>query len=89
MGDSSATKDPASQADVTAGERWEIDGRKYGYVMPRAARWMRLPIIRHVRAIWLKILVERHYAMWAGVGVRTGYDDWVVNGIWHGKERPL
>lgn len=88
MTDSSAPIDPTKETTATAGE-WEKYGEELGYVMPQAPDWKRLPIIRHARAIWLKIQVERHYTKWAGIGIRTGYDDWVINGIWMGKERPL
>ena len=45
-------------------------------------------MIRHIRSIALKFRVEWHYTSGMGVfGLRTGYDDWVLYGIWHGLER--
>lgn len=68
-------------------ERWWFDGGKNGWEMPSAPRWKRLPIIRHVRAIFGAIMVERWYHSGPGlIGIRTGYDEWVLFGIWHGLE---
>lgn len=69
-------------------EQWLKDGAENGWQMPTAPRWKRLPIIRHLRAIYWHNKVERHYRMCAALGMvgRTGYDEWVVYGIWHGME---
>ena len=73
---------------MTDMERWQKSGEEYGYTMPPAPAWKRLPIIRHGRAIAAKIAIERWYTYGPGsIGLRTGYDDWVVFGIWHGLER--
>lgn len=67
---------------------WLQDKEAYGWEMPAAPWWKKLPIIRHVRAIWAKIQVERWYSHGPGLlGIRSGYDDWIVYGIFHGKER--
>jgi hypothetical protein len=71
-------------------ERWERDGKDYGWIMPQAPAWKRLWGIRHIRAVAASIAVDRHNAMWRGMGsIPSGYDSWVVYGIATGKERPL
>jgi len=48
-------------------------------------RW---PIIRHVRAIWLAWQVEKHYRMWAKLGMLPSYrdrDDEMLRRIWRGE----
>lgn len=73
---------------MTDFERWTTMAQDYGYTMPFAPLWKRLPVIRHVRALYAKWQIERWYAYGPGsIGLRTGYDDWVVYGIWAGKER--
>ena len=67
---------------------WLKDMTANRWLMPYAPWWKRLPIIRHIRAVALKWKVENHYTSGMGVfGLRTGYDDWVLYGIWHGLER--
>ena len=69
-------------------ERWKEDAADFGWTMPSASWWKRLPIIRHIRAAWLGWKVERHYALWKAMGaMQTGYDSWVLYGIAHGFER--
>lgn len=73
-----------------AERQWQATGERWGWVMPAAPAWKRLPVIRHLRAVWAKVLIERWYSIGPGsIGIRTGLDDWVVAGIWLGKERPL
>ncbi len=68
---------------------WRAYGLKEGWKMPSAPRWKRLPGIRWVRALVECIRVEAWYRHGPGrMGVRTGYDDWVVYGIARGQERP-
>ena len=68
--------------------KWQKNGIEYDWRMPSAPWWKRLPVIRHARAAWAKFRVECWYAYGPGfIGIRTGYDDWVVFGIWHGQER--
>lgn len=67
---------------------WETAGEANDWVMPRAPLWKRLPIVRHVRGIWHSLMIERHESMWRSLGaLPSGYDRWVVWGIFHGKER--
>lgn len=67
---------------------WEKDGADFGWVMPTAAFWKRLPLVRHVRAIYYAIQVDRHNRFWRAMGaIPTGYDAWVIHGIFTGKER--
>ncbi len=67
-------------------KRWKADGDRNGWTLPPAAPWpMRLTIIRHVRAVWNTMQVERHYAVFAQYGlVRSGYDEWVIYAIARG-----
>jgi hypothetical protein len=75
---------------MTDREYWELDGKAYGWIMPQAAWWKRLPVIRHIRCAYLAGQVRRHNAFWTGAGkIPTGYDNWVLYGIRIGKERPL
>jgi hypothetical protein len=65
---------------------WEIDGKLHGWSMPPSPWWKRLPIIRHVRAMYNSYLVNRHNTFYRGIGlIPTGYDTWVLHGIWRGK----
>lgn len=67
-------------------EQWLEDGAKNGWEPMRpATRWKRLPVIRHMRAFYLKVQIERHYVVWNAMGaMRSGYDDWALVGIWRG-----
>jgi hypothetical protein len=62
---------------------WVETGDRNGWVMPVSPWWKRLPIIRHVRTMYNMFQVERHYEAW-NVGIRTGYDEWVLDGMWEG-----
>lgn len=67
---------------------WEKDAQGMGWIMPAAPRWKRLPIIRHIRAMALSFGVARHNRFYRSIGkIPTGYDSWVLHGIWIGKER--
>lgn len=67
---------------------WKRIGEENDWLMPSAARWKRLFFIRHARTLWNSYLVERHYAYGIGrIGLRSGYDDWVLWGMWRGLER--
>lgn len=69
---------------------WFMDKDANRWEMPCAPTWKRLPIIRHLRAIVLKFKVEKHYSSGIGAfGLRSGYDDWVLYGVWHGLERKM
>lgn len=62
--------------------------RRYADDYPRpyrGARWKRLPIIRHARALWIGWRIARWYSSGPGsFGIPTGYDHWIVRGIWEG-----
>ena len=66
---------------------WEWAQSEFGWEMPAAVWWKRLPIIRHIRAIYAAIQVDRHNRFYRRIGLAsTGYDEWVCAGIWRGKE---
>lgn len=69
-------------------EAWTADGFSNGWEMPTAPLWKRLPMIRHVRCIVLSFRVSAHEAFWSNFALISGYDRWVLWGIWHGLERP-
>ena len=72
---------------MTEIEEWKKQGDECGWEMPNASAWKRLPFIRHIRTIFLKFKIEQHYSSGIGyIGLRSGYDDWVLFGIWHGME---
>lgn len=68
---------------------WIVDGKMNGWEMPKTSFILRLPIIRQVRAIYRLILVELWYSIGPGsyCGIRSGYDSWVLYGIWHGLDK--
>jgi hypothetical protein len=71
-------------------EYWFEDKQLNGWEMPAATWWKRLPVIRHIRAIYYRSKVVRHNAFWISVGkIPTGYDSWVVYGIARGMERRI
>ncbi len=64
---------------------WERDGVDNGWVMPPSSWLQRLPVVRHMRALVGLYAVHRWYTAGPGImGIRTGYDEWVLYGIWHG-----
>ncbi|QPC43985.1 hypothetical protein HW532_15580 [Kaustia mangrovi] len=68
---------------------WREAGKLNGWRMPYAPWWKRLPVIRHIRALLIAERIGRWYRHGPGsIGLRTGYDDWVLVGIWHGLEEP-
>ena len=70
-------------------ELWMKDKREFGWEMPAAPVWKRLPIIRHVRAAYYRHQVNKHNAFWMTLGkIPTGYDSWVIYGIAKGLDRP-
>lgn len=73
---------------MTDQERWERDGREFGWRMPYAPWWKRMPVVRHFRALWASVKVGRHEAFWLSIGMASsGYDHWVLYGIATGQER--
>lgn len=68
---------------------WRMDGADKGWRMPPATWFRRMPLIRHIRAIRAFLRVEQHDDLWRAAGyIPTGYDQWVLYGIWHGLEAP-
>ena len=67
---------------------WFIMAAENHWRMPTAPLWKRLPVIRHIRAIWHSAYVAQQEAFWLSLGsIPTGYDRWVLAGIWGGMER--
>jgi len=67
---------------------WFEDKRANGWEMPSASWWKRLPIIRHIRAAYHRVRLERHNTFYLSVGmIPSGYDNWVIYGIAKGMER--
>lgn len=62
-------------------QEWFDQGHRNNWRMPDMGWSYRLPLIRHVRVIWDQIQIERWYS--AVPGIRTGYDEWVLYGVWH------
>jgi len=50
---------------------------------PAAWPW-RLPIVRHIRFLWLAWRVARFQQATRGIGIRTGFDERVLRQIWRG-----
>lgn len=74
--------------EKTTRELWDEEGDRFGWKMPFAPWWKRAPFVRHLRSICNLIGVERWYSSGPGImGLRSGYDDWVLFGMWFGWER--
>lgn len=71
---------------------WKEDAERYGWIMPSAPLWKRLPIIRHVRCTYHGMRAEQFRrftsALGLGIGGISQYDRWVLYGIARGFERP-
>jgi hypothetical protein len=67
-------------------EEWDKAARDNGYEPPAPAPlWKRLPVIRHLRTWRDMWRVSRWYKSGPGsIGVPTGYDSWVLVGMWRG-----
>ncbi|MGU3656801.1 hypothetical protein [Methylobacterium fujisawaense] len=68
---------------------WRQEGESNGWEAPkRRPWWKRLPVIRHVAALWLSWQVHSYAGGWASVGIGIGgphaQDLWVVEGAFHG-----
>jgi hypothetical protein len=61
-------------------EEWEDVRKQRGFVMPKAAWYKRLWVIRHVRAVW------KLYAYLKNDKRASPYTSWLCHGIWLGKE---
>lgn len=65
--------------------QWVAIGKKYEYTAPKPAHWFyRSWGVRWLRFAKHSLTIETHYELWRGVGVRTGFDDWVLCGIYYG-----
>jgi len=70
-------------------KRWQEDGARFGWEMPSASWWKRMPVIRAIRYAWNRVQVERHARFHVLRGaLPSGYDSWVLYGIARGFERP-
>ena len=68
--------------------RWLDDGKRFGWEMPCAPWWKRLPLIRNIRFVFGSVHVARHNRFYRSIGlIPTGYDHWVLYGILYGLER--
>lgn len=71
-------------------DEWKDTGRHHGWDMPSAPAWKRLPIVRHVRTLYHSYKVQAWDDFWWGMGLMaTGYDDWVLWGMWNGMENAM
>lgn len=67
---------------------WFLAMEENNWQMPTAPRWKRWPIIRHLRACRAAIMVKHHNSLLLSLGfIPSGFDRWVVAGIWGGMER--
>ena len=67
----------------------EIVVREAVAAHPAAARYLRLPLIRHLRAIRTTININRHYALWTAMGsfpVNADLDYAIRDAIWRGEK---
>jgi hypothetical protein len=67
--------------------QWKADGERHGWRLPPPAPLpLRLPVLRHLRALVFACRIEREYSRGLGVlgPVRLGYDDWVLYAITRG-----
>jgi hypothetical protein len=56
---------------------------------PTAVWWKRLPIIRHIRAVWVSVQLARHYAFWETMGAIPwgAQKDYAIrDAIWRGEK---
>lgn len=67
---------------------WIKAGEENGWTMPTAPKWKKIPVIRHIRTFYNFFWTEVWYSSGPGmIGLRTGYDEWVLWGMWRGLER--
>ena len=75
--------------DKANATRWAEIGDQQGWTMPSAPLWKRLPLIRHVRAVYHSFRLTIWEEQWTALGYcPNDNDDWVTYGMWRGKERP-
>jgi hypothetical protein len=69
-------------------ELWIEDKVRFGWEMPYAPWWKRLPVIRNIRGALMTSQVNKHNKFWASMGsIPSGYDRWVLYGVYRGWER--
>jgi hypothetical protein len=75
----------------TSETQWRSEQAFRNWVMPRAAWWKRLRVIRHFRGAIALYHSERFARKWASIGIGSGtatqYDLWICYGISAGHER--
>lgn len=70
-------------------EVWVARGLAFEWQMPAAPLWKRMWGVRHIRVLYLAWRISQHERLWRSVGaIPSGYDNWILVGIWHGMERP-
>jgi hypothetical protein len=58
-----------------------------GYPMPSPAPWLlRLPGVRHVRAMVLSFRINRHYDFWRSMGMMGGWTETEI-AVWRAIKR--
>lgn len=63
--------------------------REFVAAQPTPPRFLRLPMVRHIRAIVATMLVNRHYSRWARMGYfpsNSDLDYAVCDAIWRGEK---
>jgi hypothetical protein len=64
---------------------WKTIGERNGWGVRPAHWFFRLPVVRHVRAVYHGAKVDRHNAICRSIGmIPTGSDEWILEGIWRG-----
>jgi len=68
---------------------WRKDGERRGWTLPPKAHWfLRLPLIRGVRFMWLAWKVDKAAYQWGQAGIGLGHanerDEWVLYAISRG-----
>lgn len=89
-GTSDSTIEPHAHytsAKVVTDNLWTITGLRNGWTMLAAPWWKRLPVVRHVRVMIHAARLIMWQDFWVRAGyVPSGYDDWVLHGMWRGWE---
>ena len=70
-------------------KNWLADKAQWGWEMPCAPRWKRAWGVRHVRAAYHAFRLGSHeeFVVRCLGMVPSGYDRWVLYGMWRGFER--
>lgn len=68
----------------------EIEKREYLDAVKAASWFLRLPVIRHIRAVRAYVAMERHYRIWysatGALPINKDLDQAVVRAIWKGEK---